>query len=259
MNTNNIASIFVIVVIVCWILLNGSNKTHKIQSKEKFDQIISESLIPAKLKEMYSVNSIGSNPPMYDKPGRKSIYGNLSLPELNLKNSLGIDYRNISFVKSRVINVSKPISIDLTYIDIEKFPIKLYFYNSTPKDLSLNLIFGSVSDSSQVILPLTCVSNYMTNDVNKLSLSLNSYNKIKYSLITNSNYISYGKQIFHSNGSRLYFSGIVADVDNIITQPNDMLASFMDSFGGTTNVTATPAPTPAPTPTPTPAPAPTSN
>ncbi len=242
MDINNIASIVVIIVIIVWILYNSSKKT-----KERFDQFASASSIPAGLLEKSSINSIQPNPALYEKSGKKTQYGNFaSSVNPNLSNSLEIDYTNIEYLKSRVINVSKPINIDLTYIDVKKFPIKLLFYNSTSKDLSLNLIFNS--SNGQVVSPLICVSNYMTGDVNRLKLSLNSLNIINYSIVTRLNYMSRGRGMFTSSGNKIVWSGIASDIDDIASVPVDVVLPFKTTSGDILNITAVPAPVPAPAP-----------
>jgi hypothetical protein len=247
MDINSIVSIVVIIVILAFVLLKGS-KTNK----ERFDQIDLSANI-TKLLESSSIHSIGENsviPESLDSSGNKTLFGNfISSTSPDLTNNLTIDETNINYIKSKVINVSKDIIIDLTNLVTSNFPIKLFFYNSSSKDIKIKLNF--TKNKIVYFSNLKCVSNYLTTDVNRLSLSLDSSNMIKYSLVTRNNYMSYGKYIFYSSNYTLYYGSLTSDLDNYASVPTDTLLGLNNGPFTNLNVTVS---TLAPTPTPAPAP-----
>jgi hypothetical protein len=71
----------------------------------------------------------------------------------------------------------------------------------------------------------------MTTNVNRLSLSIDSSNIIKYSLITRENYMSYGRYLVCFNNNTLESNNLNTDIDIIASVPTDNLLSFKDSSG----------------------------
>ena len=175
MQINSLVSIGIILLVIFLI--------YTTRTKEKFDQFASSINIPIKLNELSSINNIDISMPLlidikipikpniespmkpnivspkekisYTTKQVRTTYGLISStlvsPELN--NFLYIDNTNIFYLKNKIINISKPIKINVTNITTQSFPIRLFFYNST-KD---NLFITSYSKKEAVKLHLNSI------------------------------------------------------------------------------------------------------
>lgn len=244
----NTISLIVIFLIIGWLYCPKFNA-----SKEKFDQFTytDPSNIPARLQEVSSVNLVDPSAPIWDTSKNKSMFGklissNLTNPDIN--NVLYIDDSNIDFLKSKPINITKPVEIYLTNTIISNYPLKFYFYNSSKANVPIKLIYTNPS-SGIVTSNAVCVSNYMTNDINKLKLSLDSTNSLKSSVIIRKGYLQRGMAIYTNNKKKIEWNNIAEEIDDTFPAPADALTVFDAGLGKTVLATINQVRNPAPAPT----------
>jgi len=256
MDINLIISLIIIFGVLSLVFFNCSDS----KSKERFDQldlITNESDIPDILKESSSVNNVSLTSQIIDiSTNKKTIYGNFNsiLVPSSINEYMYIDESNIDYIKNKVINISKPVKINVSNIVTSNFPIKLFLYNSTKTPLIITLMF--TDKNSTTYSEIQCVSNYMTNDINRLKLSIDTSNILKNSVTIRKNYLNRdGIPIFYcSNTSSMEYNRITRDIDDVIKAPTDTNTVFVSKTGTsqyvTINVNSAPGPAPRPTPAP---------
>lgn len=253
-NTDLIVSLGVIFGIIGWIFYIANKQ------KEGFEQLeyTNESYLPYQLKETSSINTVSLSTPIIDiSTNKKTYYGKLisSIVPSSINEYLYIDETNIDYIKNKVINISKPVKINVTNIVTSNFPIKLFFYNSTKSTVKITIMFTDTN--ATLYSDLDCVSNYMTNDINRIKLSIDTSSIIQNSLIIRKNFLNKeGIPIFYRYNTWLDYGRLSSDVDEVIKAPEDVKTIFTNLAPGPApgnispyvkiNVSSSPSPTHVP-------------
>lgn len=198
MDINIIFSLVIIFVIIHLILVNQFDQTNL---NERFDS--QETVLQPQLDEAVSVNTISLTTPLVDiSTNKKTVYGNFissSVPSC-INEFVYIDETNIEYLKDKVINISKPVKINVTDIPTSVFPVNLFFYNSTKSSLNITLMFTDIYETTYT--EIECESNHMTNDINKIKLGINNSGALKNIVTTKKNFLENNKiPVFYRNNT----------------------------------------------------------